>query len=154
MPRKYPNSALARAQARASYRRRVIEISAKRRARRASDPVYAAAEREYHRRYYHAKAKRRYSFGITLEQFEAMFAAQGGRCAICGTSTPSGKGDWHLDHDHAFAKRDRSGHRGILCAHCNVMLGQAADNPQTLLNAAAYLADWNTRTIITAAKAA
>jgi hypothetical protein len=142
VPRKDETPEQWRERHRTHYRRNRDDIGAKRKERRASDPEYAAAQRAYFRNYYHAKAKRRV-YGISPEEFAAMLAAQGGRCAICGADKPSGKGDWHLDHDHAFEKRDRRGHRGVLCAHCNVMLGMAADDPARLLAAAAYLADRN-----------
>jgi Recombination endonuclease VII len=75
----------------------------------------------------------RIMYGTTPEEMEAMLKAQGNSCAICSTDTPGGKG-WHLDHCHA------AGHaRGVLCNHCNLMLGYARDNPATLAAAIAYL---------------
>lgn len=140
MPRRGPyDPAAQRVRYLRSYAKNREKILARRRSENLT-PEEIEARRAYHRAYYHAKAKRRYSFGVGPAEFAEMLAAQGGRCAICGTDSP-GDRDWHLDHDHAFERRDRRGHRGILCAHCNVMLGQAGDNPQTLLNAAAYLAD-------------
>jgi len=41
----------------------------------------------------------RRTFGITLEDFDAMLEAQGGGCAICGRSAPEGA-SLHVDHDH------------------------------------------------------
>jgi hypothetical protein len=75
-------------------------------------------------------------YGITLADSEALLAAQGGKCAVCrmplnGTSkndTP------HIDHCH-----DTSAVRGVLCHHCNVLLGHAKDSSQLLREAAAYL---------------
>jgi hypothetical protein len=59
-----------------------------------------------------AHLKERY--GLTLEQWEAMFEAQGRKCAICSATTPGWKRAWHTDHDH------KSGAvRGILCHLCN-----------------------------------
>ena len=76
----------------------------------------------------------RKAYGMTVEAFDAMFAAQNGVCAICEGDNSASKVNWHVDHCHA------NGHvRGILCHHCNVMLGMASDNPSTLSAAIAYL---------------
>jgi hypothetical protein len=70
------------------------------------------------------------TYGLTLEDFDAMLAAQGGGCAICGKPNVD-----HIDHDH------RSGRvRGILCFGCNVAIGQMDDDPDRLITAMAYLA--------------
>lgn len=77
--------------------------------------------------------KLRALYGITLEERDAMFTAQGSKCAICGGTEPGAK-DWHTDHDH------NAGHvRGILCNNCNLLLGHAEDNPVRLLAAMDYL---------------
>jgi hypothetical protein len=70
--------------------------------------------------------------GITLEQRDALFVAQGEKCDICGAVGESVI--WHTDHDHATAK-----FRGVLCSFCNNMLGMAKDNPETLRRAIEYL---------------
>lgn len=78
-----------------------------------------------------------YAYGLSLEQFEALLAAQGGRCAICRTDTPPGegrKGVWNVDHCHKTGAV-----RGILCAWCNSGLGYMRDDPEALRNAIAYL---------------
>lgn len=72
------------------------------------------------------------NYGITMEQFDSMLAAQGGVCAICG-GEPTGK-NWHVDHDH-----DTNAVRGILCNGCNTALGGMRDNPAILRAAADYL---------------
>lgn len=72
-------------------------------------------------------------YGLTPEQRDELLLAQGSRCALCRSDTPYGKG-WHVDHDHKTGKV-----RGILCGHCNLMLGYARDNPSTLRAAIQYL---------------
>jgi hypothetical protein len=72
------------------------------------------------------------SFGVTLQELDAMIAAQGGRCGICGVDQPGGRGGWHLDHDHAFDSKDRRGHRGVLCHRCNLRLGMAGERADLL----------------------
>lgn len=74
------------------------------------------------------------NYGVTPEQYEAMLEVQANRCAICRTDTPGGKGTWHVDHCH-----DSKAVRGLLCHHCNIMLGNAKDDPAVLRSAAAYL---------------
>jgi len=73
-------------------------------------------------------------YGLTPEQYAALFDTQGRCCSICKSPTPGRKSEWHVDHCHASGKV-----RGILCACCNVMLGQAKDNEYTLFEAIAYL---------------
>lgn len=73
----------------------------------------------------------RSKFGITLEDRDAMLAAQGGVCASCGESDVE---SWNVDHCHQTGKI-----RGILCGHCNRMLGQAKDDPERLRRGAEYL---------------
>jgi len=80
---------------------------------------------------------RRYLYGITSEEFDAMLASQGGGCAICGTADwlSRGKGP-HTDHDPAIG---RTAVRGILCGACNNGLGNFGDDPARLRAAADYL---------------
>ena len=78
---------------------------------------------------------RQYLYGITPEDWDAMLAAQDGRCAICRTDEWGGKGGWpHADHCHT-SKR----FRGILCDNCNQGLGRFGDDPARLRAAADYL---------------
>lgn len=72
-------------------------------------------------------------YGLTPDQWSAILARQGGRCAICGTDEPKGCG-WHTDHCHETGVV-----RGILCTHCNSGLGFFRDNPAHLVAAIEYL---------------
>jgi hypothetical protein len=76
------------------------------------------------------------TYGITLDQFDAMLAQQGNRCKACGVDTPNHKQGWHLDHCHATGAI-----RGILCHHCNAALGHAQDNIDRLKALIAYVTD-------------
>jgi hypothetical protein len=141
MPRNPPETqAEWQARGKARYAKHKAKIAAQRKALR-SDPEYAETKRAWHRAYY-AKDRRKHSWGITQVEFNERLAAQGNRCAICETEKPGAK-DWHFDHNHNFDKRDPAGHRGILCANCNVMLGMAKEDPEILATAILYLNGWN-----------
>jgi hypothetical protein len=73
-------------------------------------------------------------YGITHNDYLKMLEAQNGRCAICGTDTPGGRGAFHVDHCH-----DSGNIRGLLCHHCNTGLGHFKDQESLLLKAALYL---------------
>jgi hypothetical protein len=75
--------------------------------------------------------KRKY--GITIEQYDELLAAQGGRCAICRRE-PRPDISLHLDHDHESGQL-----RGILCFRCNNSLGDLDDDPTLLQAALQYL---------------
>lgn len=57
-----------------------------------------------------------------------------GFCGICGCSVPPTKHGWVVDHCHKTLEI-----RGILCHHCNMLLGNAHDDPRILLAAVEYL---------------
>jgi Recombination endonuclease VII len=69
------------------------------------------------------------TFGLTPAEYDALFAAQDGLCAICGTRAAV-----HIDHDHATGLI-----RGALCFGCNGGLGQFCDDPDLLRRAIDYL---------------
>lgn len=73
-------------------------------------------------------------YGITIAEYDALLAEQGGRCKICKTDTPSGRGRFHVDHNHKTGKI-----RGILCHHCNSGIGKLQDSPEILRAAIRYL---------------
>jgi hypothetical protein len=73
-------------------------------------------------------------YGLTREEWFALFALQDECCAICKSPHGGPKGFFHTDHCHKTNKV-----RGILCHRCNLMLGLAKDSVQTLLSAIEYL---------------
>jgi len=78
------------------------------------------------------------NFGISLEDYDKMWDAQGGLCAICGMpETAKMRGVIKylaVDHDHATGQI-----RGLLCQCCNAGLGYFEDNQANLLKAIQYL---------------
>lgn len=75
------------------------------------------------------------NYGIGLAEYEAMWDAQDAKCAICGTENAGTRTDWLVvDHCH-----DSNVVRGLLCVHCNLAIGQMADDPARLRAAADYL---------------
>lgn len=75
--------------------------------------------------------------GVSFEEQERARTAVksfDGKCEICETQIPGGRGEWCIDHDHSSKK-----FRGILCHNCNAVLGHARDTEKFLLSAVAYL---------------
>lgn len=101
------------------------------------------SRRAYQQTYYSANkdAKRstawrgllRRKYGLTPEEYAAMVEAQGGKCAICGSSDNGGK-PLYVDHDHTTGAN-----RELLCNGCNALLGFAKEAPDVLLAAVQYL---------------
>jgi hypothetical protein len=82
------------------------------RRRRAADPARNLA--------IWRKSHYKTSYGITVADFDRMLAAQGGRCAVCGSDKPGGRwARFAVDHCHKTGKV-----RGLLCTHCNVLVGR------------------------------
>lgn len=84
---------------------------------------------------YQRSSKLRREYGLTIEEWDTMFEAQGGLCAACGTDRPGGKaGVLQVDHNH------RTGAvRGLLCNGCNAALGHVDDNISRLLDLINYI---------------
>lgn len=77
----------------------------------------------------------RSKFGISVAEYDAMYAVQNGLCALCGTSADQSYHGLHVDHDHATGRI-----RGLLCQRCNMALGLFKDSVTVLAEAIAYLA--------------
>ena len=78
-------------------------------------------------------ASRLKRFGVSGEEYDRMFAVQGGVCSICGRP-PTERKALHVDHDHATGLV-----RKLLCHLCNTALGQFSDDPSVVLSAYVYL---------------
>jgi hypothetical protein len=76
-------------------------------------------------------------YGLTVEQYHQMLENQRGLCAICLEPPTSGRGKkLYIDHDHKTGKV-----RGLLCHHCNMILGYAKDSSVRLTECINYLDD-------------
>ena len=104
-------------------------------------------QRETNRKWLAANRERRWElnlmnkYGLEREQIDLMYKEQGGKCKICGTpkwspSTLDTKAIDKLFIDHCH---ETDAVRGLICQHCNTMLGSAKDNTSTLQNAILYL---------------
>ncbi len=107
---------------------------------RAKRNLCQACHKEYHQEYYrknklqfksnarklHLKTK----YQITIDDFEAMQAAQNGACAICLRLSEA----LNVDHCHKTGAV-----RGLLCWDCNTSIGKFRDDPEKLERAAKYL---------------
>jgi hypothetical protein len=76
-------------------------------------------------RNYHLKSK----YGITESEFDALSRTQNNKCAICSEIRPL-----EVDHNH-----ETQYVRGLICRHCNCILGHSFDKIVILQNAIEYL---------------
>lgn len=113
--------------------------------RRAYGKIYDAAHKEKKKAYYiaHRETWKQYNrnywlsheYGLSQNEFELMFSAQEGKCAICKTDQFDGNGKRpHIDHSHATGRV-----RGILCGNCNRALGAIKDNQNIARSIIEYL---------------
>ena len=83
-------------------------------------------------RYQKARAYRLWTtYGITMEEYDALKEAQGGVCYICqrakGIASPL-----QVDHDHNMEDQGKASIRGLLCGRCNNRVGWAEANWERL----------------------
>lgn len=99
---------------------------------------YSKEERAYNEsltdKEYRKNQKLKNSYGITLVQFNEMFASQEGKCACCKTHQAELKKPLCLDHRHSDGQV-----RGLLCFGCNIALGFVKENTKTLKNLIIYI---------------
>jgi len=137
------NAEKLRIEAAARYRENREKYRARRKKQYWEDPEKAkqysrehrAKNRErliaYDKSQYHKKRLAKY--GITPLHYDMFLASQENKCAICKADS-AGARNWHIDHCHRTKKV-----RGLLCHHCNLMLGNARDSWEILSNAMYYL---------------
>jgi hypothetical protein len=119
-------------------------------AERRKDPEYRAAFRSYMKDYAKKNrvrlnelsregyARRRVAIQLQRKGLDSSLAVwieqHQGRCDVCG-GPPDGR--WkrlNIDHDHKTGL-----FRGLLCKRCNQAIGLFRDNPELMIEAAAYL---------------
>jgi len=71
-------------------------------------------------------------FGITPEEYDALFEKQDGHCAICG-NPPNGD-RLAIDHNHSNGKV-----RSLLCHKCNTVLGLVNEDTNILHKLIEYI---------------
>lgn len=95
-------------------------------------------DQEYRRRVLDQTLRKNY--GISAAEYDAMYAAQDGRCAICNEEETAHVGRGRptnrlaVDHCHKTGKV-----RGLLCRSCNTGIGHLGDNVERLFAAVVYL---------------
>lgn len=98
---------------------------------------YAAKNSERIHRLDH-KRLLKFKYGMTLEQYDALFEKQSGKCAICGRTEMSNRTTAQrylsVDHNHATEKI-----RGLLCDRCNRAVGLIGEDYTILEKAIEYL---------------
>jgi len=88
--------------------------------------------RNRNKTYEEQRVSRIRSYGISVEDYDRMFAEQNGACYICGKA-PEGRA-LDIDHCHKSGKV-----RGLLCSNHNRALGLLGDDPDLLLKSIEYL---------------
>ena len=96
--------------------------------------AWRAANPEKGKRARRRHAWKCYGIDLTVEEYDVMFEAQGGRCLGCRRHQSELSRSLAVDHDH-----DTGAVRGLLCARCNTAIGMTSDSPDTLRSLASYL---------------
>jgi len=78
-------------------------------------------------------------YGITLAQYDAMYTAQGGKCAACGRVFPT----LCIDHNHITGKV-----RALLCNPCNTTYGMLLEDPTLIESLLQYALRWHTYVLL------
>jgi len=76
------------------------------------------------------------NYSLTQEEYEKMFRAQQGKCAICGRLGGGTSKEYPLDVEHCHLTGKI---RGLVCSPCNLGLGHFDDDPARLRAAADFV---------------
>lgn len=102
------------------------------RARNPEKSKEVARNHYYRQREKYNDYRRQRRTGATREVYDALFAQQGGLCAIC--KRPPGRRCLQADHCHTTGKV-----RGLLCFRCNPALGLLSEDIAILQAAIDYI---------------
>lgn len=92
-----------------------------------------AKNRERHIK--HATASRLHKqYGLTIEEYDAMYSSQNGKCAICQRPQEALSRKLSVDHNHKTGAV-----RALLCHNCNCLLGHSFEKIEILKLASEYL---------------
>lgn len=97
--------------------------------------------RELDRRAWATNGMRR-RHGLWPKEWAALWAAQDGRCYLCGDPLPEDRSGVVVDHDHRCCPPKRSCsrcRRGLAHHACNTVIGLAGDDPKRLRRIAVSL---------------
>lgn len=85
----------------------------------------------------------RRTYGISIEQYDALLAKQGYACALCGREhAEERRRRLAVDHDHRCCPGERSCGkcvRALLCIFCNTGIGFLQESPDLIVKAATYV---------------
>lgn len=73
-------------------------------------------------------------YGITIAEYDARLAAQGGGCAGCGWKPKPHQRKLHVEHNHRTGKV-----RMLACWKCNQAIKKLRDSSRIAYNIARYL---------------
>jgi hypothetical protein len=109
------------------------ELNARARQTYAEDDGYAEKRRKWlsGNKGYRREERLKQVYKLSLQDYEAMVAQQGGVCRICKTKPAR---PLFVDHCHASGRV-----RGLLCHPCNAALGFMRDDPVIAAAATDYL---------------
>ena len=82
----------------------------------------------------HFKSHIKREYGITLDDYNAMFSNQHGSCAICNTHQKDLEKRLSVDHCHTSGNV-----RGLLCNRCNTSIGLFDEDTSILKSAINYI---------------
>jgi len=80
-----------------------------------------------------------FHYGLTPADYDGILNRQGGLCAVCRDTCPTGQ-RLGVDHDHQTMRV-----RGLLCKRCNLAIGCFGDDTPRLARAGRYLLGLGTR---------
>lgn len=97
------------------------------------EQVRARYRKEDMRKYY-----LKYRYGLSVDEYQAMYERRNGQCDICTIQFER----LHVDHDHACCPgKNTCGKcvRGLLCGNCNRAIGLLNDSVENVNRALTYL---------------